>query len=336
MSTVGLRWMKPASGPEATIITATAKTTAIAMIANSLVMPTAVMMLSTEKTMSMRTIWTSAERTPSGAGLVEPSSSASGSTLSWISVVAFQTRNSPPASSSRSRAEKSCPNRVTIGPVRWTIAAADASIARRKTSASPRPRLRANARRLCSTRFDKSAMKTRLSTPSTTSMAIRVASAAHEAGSAARRAIVSMRSLPLDPLDHPPDRGNLHALPGQELPIVAVAPPVPAALRVCVKGRGHSQTGGQLGRGRRMRLRIEHEDGIGVGPLVQADLPVEDVAEDLRGLQAAVQRDLEAARPSRARLAGFRHIEIAGVQEAVRSRGFSGDEFLLVEGDNPP
>ncbi len=53
--------MKPASGPEATIITPTAKTTAITMIGNSLVIPTAVMMLSTEKTMSMRTIWTKAD-----------------------------------------------------------------------------------------------------------------------------------------------------------------------------------------------------------------------------------------------------------------------------------
>ena len=67
--TVGLRWMKAPSGPEATIITATATTTATTMIGNSLVMPTAVMMLSIEKTMSISTIWTNAAITPSRAGV---------------------------------------------------------------------------------------------------------------------------------------------------------------------------------------------------------------------------------------------------------------------------
>ncbi len=98
--------MKAPSGPEATIISTTATTTATTMIGNSLVMPTAVMMLSTEKTMSMITIWTKrgGDAEPR-RGAPRPRPSASGSTRSWISAVAFHTRNRPPASSSRSRAE---------------------------------------------------------------------------------------------------------------------------------------------------------------------------------------------------------------------------------------
>ncbi len=81
ISTVGLRWTKSPSGPEANIIARTATVTAATMIGNSLVMPTAVMMLSTEKTMSITTIWMSAAATPRRAP-ASVSSSASGSTRS--------------------------------------------------------------------------------------------------------------------------------------------------------------------------------------------------------------------------------------------------------------
>ena len=58
--------MNAASGPTATIITPTATTTAMTMIGKCSVMPTAVMMLSTEKTMSIMMIWMRPEKRPSG------------------------------------------------------------------------------------------------------------------------------------------------------------------------------------------------------------------------------------------------------------------------------
>ena len=58
MTTVGLASMKRDSGPEATSITTTATTTAMTMMPISSVMPTAVMIESTEKTRSSRRIWT--------------------------------------------------------------------------------------------------------------------------------------------------------------------------------------------------------------------------------------------------------------------------------------
>ena len=136
-------------------------------------MPTAVMMLSTEKTMSIMMIWTRPARRPSGAAGFLSASSPSGSTRWWISAVAFQSRNRPPASSSRSRTEKGCPSTVASGSVKRTTHDAEASSARRNTRASDRPSLRARPLRRSSTRFVSSAMKTRLSRPRTTSMAIR-------------------------------------------------------------------------------------------------------------------------------------------------------------------
>ena len=57
MTTVGLALMKLASGVAATSITVTAASTAITMIGMSSVMPTAVTMLSIEKTRSSSRIW---------------------------------------------------------------------------------------------------------------------------------------------------------------------------------------------------------------------------------------------------------------------------------------
>ena len=61
MTMVGLLPMKRASGSAASSMTATATRTAANMIGRSSVMPTAVMMLSSEKTMSSTRIWPIAE-----------------------------------------------------------------------------------------------------------------------------------------------------------------------------------------------------------------------------------------------------------------------------------
>ena len=71
-------------------------------------MPTAVRIESIEKTMSSSMIWTIAAPKPSTACEVvsKTSSSAPGSTLWWISLVAFHSRKRPPAMRIRSRQEK--------------------------------------------------------------------------------------------------------------------------------------------------------------------------------------------------------------------------------------
>jgi len=83
-----------------------------------------------------------------------------------------------------------------------------------------------------------------------------------------------------------------------------------------------------------MRLRIEHEDVVGVGPFVHADFRVEDVAQVFGGLRASVQDDLKAAGLGRAGLASLRRVEITHIREAIRSRRFAGNEFPLVEGED--
>ena len=75
MTTVGLRWTKFASGSAAISMAPTATTTAIIITGTCGVMPTAVMMLSIEKTRSRARIWAItdakplvATRPPSAAG----------------------------------------------------------------------------------------------------------------------------------------------------------------------------------------------------------------------------------------------------------------------------
>ena len=88
--------------------------TAATMIGMSSVMPTAVMMQSIEKTRSSSRIWHDggASKADDRGGLpVDTSPCSAWATLWWISVVAFQTRNRPPAIRIRSRHEKPWPNR---------------------------------------------------------------------------------------------------------------------------------------------------------------------------------------------------------------------------------
>ncbi len=82
MTMVGLWWMNRASGSAASSITVTATTTAITMMGTCSVMPTAVMMLSSENTRSSRRIWKIADaKLICAAPLSSMSGPWSGSTL---------------------------------------------------------------------------------------------------------------------------------------------------------------------------------------------------------------------------------------------------------------
>src|SRR4051812_29390411 len=123
-----------------------------------------------------------------------------------------------------------------------------------------------------------------------------------------RRAGVARARLVLQPgqaLDHLPDRAELDAVLEQVTLVIGVAPPVPAAVGVDVadiEDAGQVEGGGAD----RPRLRIEHDDPVGVGPLVDADVPVEPVAQRLFGLLAAMQHHMQPARaaPVAAQAAG--------------------------------
>ncbi len=107
MTMVGFLLMKLASGSAASSMTATATSTAMTMIGICSVMPTAVMMLSIENTRSsIRICPIAAVKVMLPALLSNISGPGSGSTLWWISLVAFHTRNRPPAIRIRSRHEK--------------------------------------------------------------------------------------------------------------------------------------------------------------------------------------------------------------------------------------
>ena len=81
-------------------------------------MPTAVMIESTENTRSSSRIWKIAPPSVTLTACPTMSSLWSvGSTVWWISLVAFQTRNSPPAIRIRSRQEKSWPKAEKTGAV---------------------------------------------------------------------------------------------------------------------------------------------------------------------------------------------------------------------------
>ena len=121
MTTVGFLLMKLASGSAASSMTVTATSTATTMMGRCSVMPTAVRMESIEKTRSSRMIWKMAapalEMTTSLAlpFLSSMSWLGAGSTVWWISLVAFHIRNRPPAIRIRSFHENSLPNTVMTG-----------------------------------------------------------------------------------------------------------------------------------------------------------------------------------------------------------------------------
>jgi len=110
---------------------------------------------------------------------------------------------------------------------------------------------------------------------------------------------------------------------------------IPADMWIGVDERRHAGFLGQLGELGGMRLRIENDDTVGVRPFINADLGVELVAKDLRGLLTTVQDDVQPAGCPSAQLAVFRHTEAPRVRQAVRSRGPAGNEFSLIESDDP-
>ncbi len=152
-----------------------------------------------EKMMSRSRIWTMAEpRLVTTRWPTRRASSWPGSTLSWISRVAFQIRNRPPAIRIRSRQEKlrskgGCPSgpgggdqgTEMTGWVRPTTKAITDSRPSRRTRARPMPMRRARERWSALSLLEMIETKTRLSTPSTTSMITRVTRAAQAVGSAA-------------------------------------------------------------------------------------------------------------------------------------------------------
>ena len=107
---------------------------------------------------------------------------SSGSTVWWISLVAFQIRNRPPAIRIRSRQEKPWPNAVKTGWVRPTIQEIVASSSSRMISAAPIPSRRAFWRCSAGSLLVRIEMKIRLSIPSTTSINTSVIMAAQPSG----------------------------------------------------------------------------------------------------------------------------------------------------------
>ena len=148
-------------------------------------MPTAVMIESSENTRSMTMIWPMMAPKVARTAAAAPGAlcSAWSSYISWISPVAFQIRNSPPASRIRSRPEISLPSTVKIGAVRPMIQASVSSSAMRMNIARNRPMRRATSRCAGGSRSTRIEMKTMLSMPSTSSSAVSVANAIQACGS---------------------------------------------------------------------------------------------------------------------------------------------------------
>ena len=198
MTTVGFLAMKLARGSAASSMTVTAARTATTMIGRCSVMPTAVRMESIEKTRSRMMIWKIAapalEMTTSF--LSSTSWLGVGSTVWWISLVAFQIRNRPPAIRIRSFHENAFPNTVKTGWINPTSQAMIDSSASRITRARPMPMRRTRVRCSGGSLFDRIEMKIRLSIPSTTSITTRVTSAAQAAGSVRRGAMESNMRVP--------------------------------------------------------------------------------------------------------------------------------------------
>jgi hypothetical protein len=144
--------------------------TAAIMMRTSSTMPTAVMIESSEKTMSITMICRiTAVKVAFTALLASPSSPSS---EPWISVVAFQTRNRPPAIRIRSRPEISWPSTVNSGATRPTIQASTSSSPMRMNIAMNRPMRRASSRFSGGSLSTRIEMKMMLSMPSTSSSAV--------------------------------------------------------------------------------------------------------------------------------------------------------------------
>ena len=133
-------------------------------------------------------------------------------------------------------------------------------------------------------------------------------------------------------IEHAAHGGDLQALLRRIFALrieeIIVTPPVPAALRI----RGQ---GGQY-RKACDRLRVEHDQAIGVGPLVVAGEPVKRAFDFFRALLAAVKCDMHATRLHR--LAIRRHVSVPGVghrnAQVVGKAAVVEREFALREFDD--
>ncbi len=184
MTTVGLRSMKLASGVAASSMTVTATMTATTMIGTCGVMPTAVMMLSTEKT-----------RSSSKSGRWPTRSCQSRPCRRPCLPCGRSDRHCGGFPWWPSRREEAADDEDDVLPgeglaedfedrsVSCTIQATVPSRPRRMISARPIPMRRAFSRWFSGNLLVRIEMKIRLSIPSTTSMTMRVTSATHAVGS---------------------------------------------------------------------------------------------------------------------------------------------------------
>ncbi|CAM5610321.1 hypothetical protein RLIN73S_01789 [Rhodanobacter lindaniclasticus] len=144
-------------------------------------MPTAVMIESSENTMSSSMICTI---TPPKVAVAAPTvtCSVAPSSFWWISWVALPIRNRPPPIRMMSRQENAWPNSENSGAVSPTIQAIASNKPSRDTAASMMPRRRALSRCCGGSLPARIEMKMMLSMPSTSSSAVSVARAIQTSG----------------------------------------------------------------------------------------------------------------------------------------------------------
>src|SRR5690348_1267326 len=147
-------------------------------------MPTAVMIESSENTMSSSMICTITPPKVAVAAAAPPvlTCSMAPSSFWWISWVALPIRNRPPPIRIRSRQENAWPNSSNSGAVSPTIQAIASNRPSRDTAASMMPRRRALSRRSGGSLPARIEMKMMLSMPSTSSSAVSVARAIQISG----------------------------------------------------------------------------------------------------------------------------------------------------------
>ena len=179
-STLTVGWASTNSpiGRAATIITPTEANTAATITGRLLVMPTAVMTESSEKTMSMTAICTSTLANAAFVPAAPPAAGSPGpSSDSWISFTLFHNRNRPPPMRMTSRPEMAWSNTVTRGAVRPMIHTRENRSAMRVPIARSSPKRRARLRCSSGRRPASTEMNTMLSMPRTISSAVKVRNA---------------------------------------------------------------------------------------------------------------------------------------------------------------
>ncbi len=181
--TVGLRSMNWPSGRAASSIIVTASRIAVTMIQVCCAMPTAAITESSENTMSMTAICAITMPKDAAGRVLMSADSGSPTMVSRISIVPFTSRKAPPRISTRSRIEMPWPSSVNRSWVRPASHARVNSSTMRETQATAMPILRARSRTATGSRLTAIEMKTRLSMPSTISIALRVSRVIQTSGS---------------------------------------------------------------------------------------------------------------------------------------------------------